>query len=289
MLLHILFVDTSPDENPLSDVVASFYKDNEFIVQTTSNEEGLTVVDLPAGKYLVIVSCPTRRGYRVNNPYQIELYEDSKYKIQIELFRYPVSDKAGYCRCSGFLEYPNGREAAYADFTLTPILLPNRLYDVAIYAEPVYVKAAANGYVSVDLIRKGFYQVSYPNLPYWAIVVPDRTWADISRVLFPRIVRIELQPTEITLRQGEMQEIKVFVHYDSGLTLSLVDFEDKSIELRYNSEVVLVRKAYDSLVAEGLRPGSTSLEIDPSSLSGDIYVLPEQRPTVDIATITVVR
>lgn len=291
MLVTLRFVDTSPDRNPLSDVRAAIYRNDELLVVAVSGEDGLAVADIEAGEYKVIVSCPTRMGYSVRNPYGFVIEEPSTFEIPIELFTRPVATKAGYCRCSGYLESVTGTPMR-TDIVFTPVSVAALRHGALVLGGPVTVTSNDLGYCEVDLLRGGLYTARFSgSLPLsWWVRIPDSDSAPLPEVLMPIVSRVEFDRGNVKISIGEEVVIGVTVHYTSGLAVSGdVLGADWPVEFSTSADgvVSITRRGDGTIAVLGSAAGEASVSAVASAVDDPILSIPRPDAIQGVLVVTV--
>lgn len=148
------------------------------------------------------------------------------FDVEAHVRSVPESSDPELCRLSGHLTDVGLSGVKDATIRFRPIidLLDSKLggFDrwkglrvgSGVVVQEVVARADADGYVEVNLIRGGWYDVhlygvEHPDLITQPVLVPDSPGYRLEDVLFPYIADVTLSPSSLTMEVGESESVDV--------------------------------------------------------------------------------
>lgn len=216
VVVNVYLQDDSVSHNPIVGAVVTIVDPTTFALdaQATTDVNGLAAFTLPGAAF------PTGQVYQVrafklgvffNNPFSIKVFEPAQAPPNANGFTLqgtlvgtlqPATDPR-VCRCTGrFLDFQNQpvsnavvRIIARADIE-SPF--PKVVDGNMISPQVLETHTDADGYVVVDLLRTGVYQVSFAGNDdvIWEILVPDRSSVNLIDLIHPQPVSLTWDPTQ---------------------------------------------------------------------------------------------
>lgn len=167
------------------------------------------------------------------------------------------------CRCSGFFRNVNNSPAASVDVHLIAKFNPLLLEGNAMLTERLRGRTDETGYLEVDLVRCGQYDVTVEGMEdhLRTVSVPDAPSANLPDLLFPVVDRITFSPAgpwSIGVGQGSEVVITPSIYTSDGRLLEGTSIED----VLWSTEtpgIAAVIPSATTLTLRGIAPGSTSL------------------------------
>lgn len=198
--VDFLMTDTSPASNPIAGVVLRVYSADgaTFYAETLTDSLG-------HGGFLLDDSVPYQlRMYKFQvsftNPQLfnvVDLPLVNSFNLKGTLFTPPNATDPRLCRASGFFRRGNGAPAENLDIHFIPKFQPLLLDKAAVLTERDVNRTDRHGYMQIDLIRCGQYDVTIQGMEdlFRSINVPDAPSINLPDLLFPVISQINFSPT----------------------------------------------------------------------------------------------
>lgn len=301
-LVDILVRDIAPPNTPIAGVVVFVYDGTGTTLITSGTTDALGHVQfmLPG----TAAPAPTlyqlrtyKQGISSPQPIYIEAYSPpagsptgtNNFRIEAAVFVLPQAVHPKLCRLSGYVFWPDGRPKRGIDIHFIHRFNPLIVDGVGVLGERVTCRTDKDGYVQVDLWRKGCYRAiveSHENVGR-SVHVPDLSAANINYVLFPRVAGVVFTPAgPWSLAVGADLEIEVEVQLTSGYVIDGTAPEDVLYSLPAGDPTASLQLLDDRIILHGNTPGTASLTVArvDSSLAYD----PDTAITGSGTTFTVV-
>jgi len=291
--------DVIPIGTPLESVTVHVYSEDGVTYIT----EGATGVD---GKVVFLLDDLTnywvrffKWEYGFQTRLRIQVDGEATYNVVgVDLVARPPSTVPELCRASGTVVNAAGQPRGQAMFRFDATRLPDVVAGRAIVSSSVTVWSDEWGYVEVELVRGGVYDVTvsgHEDTPY-RIKVPDSQSVNISDLVWPYVAKLVFDvPNPLHISVGDVVEILPSVVLSSGVQTPY-EFDDDDMvyyaHYLYFAEVdpdAAVSWSHDwvsdKLTVTGELPGTSVFT--PILVDGrEARRLPE--PTRDIQSLTIV-
>jgi hypothetical protein len=132
------------------------------------------------------------------NPYLFAPVGDiNEFNIKGIVLPLPSATDARLCRASGYFRRGNGSPARNVDIHFIPKFDPLILEGSAVLTERDITRTDDKGYMQIDLIRCGQYDVRIQGMEdiYRSVAVPDAPSVNLPDLLFPVVNQITFNPT----------------------------------------------------------------------------------------------
>jgi hypothetical protein len=235
-------------------------------------------------------------GGSVLSPQYIQIYSPpglaptgaNNFLITASLFTLPAATNPRLCRASGYVWGPDGHARAGVDIAFIPCFRPLVVDGYGVLGERVNTRTDEQGYVCVDLLRTGIYQVTIESQEnaVRAVFVPDRSSINIFHLLFPLVVSVDYTPTgPWTIPTGSSLDLTPVVKANDYRTLTGV--ADADVEYTVDDpSIASVTVGTDKITLKANVPGSTTLRVSRRDTS--IVYIPDPAITNGAVAITVV-
>lgn len=197
--VDIYLLDTSPQQNPISGVVCKVYSQDGKMVftQVTTDDAGHVGFLLPDSTTYQVRFY--KFGVSFQNPWYVQIQAApavNSFTVSADLVSPPVPSDARLCTAYGFFRGPDGSAAQYLSIHFIPKFKPLILDGSALLVERAIVRTDENGYVELNLIRGGQYDVTIQGLEDMlrCVNVPDAPNWNIADLLFPVVSLITFDP-----------------------------------------------------------------------------------------------
>lgn len=268
-LVTFTITDDNPAKTPVAGVVVRLFDSTgtSFVTQGTTDANGKVVFNLLAPvSYQARFFKSKLSLYAVQNVDVLEAPvapQTNEFLITGHVFKPPEAVHPRLCRCSGFFRYPNGAPAPNHDVQFIAKFNPLLFEGDAMLKERVNQRTDEKGYLEIDLVRFGLYDVTVEGFEdhLRCITVPDYPSANLPDLLFPVVDRVELDPPgPYVIGIGVANEIEITptVWDSSGRKLpgtALADVNWRVSDLAVGS----VSVTSDKLFLRGLVPGAAQL------------------------------
>ena len=268
---------------PLVGVKVRVFNADGTVFQTlaTSDSAGLVCLLLPAGATYSLRMWKFQTSFQ--NPqlitipaYTSPLYTaDAAYDIFGAAFSPPESTDPDMCRVSGFFRTPTGAAAPNVNIAFVTQFKPFLLGPSAILTERIELRTDAKGYVELDLLRCGCFDVSVEGIEgvFRSIQVPDAASANLPDLLFPYIKRIVFDPpAPWTIAPGGHITVEVKVYRSDGNETDFIGEHLTFYTADPNIAAIAVSQHAITIESPSNTTGTTTLEARPDDLG--IVVLP---------------
>ncbi len=181
-------------------------------------------------------------------------------------FKPPEALNPRLCRASGFFKRPDGSAAVGHDIHIHAKFDPLLLDGAALLTEQVHQRTDHNGYMQVDLVRFGQYEVTVEGYEdcLRIITIPDAPSVNLPDLLFPVVSRVEFTPAgpwNIVVGDIGSNDFPLVpvVHTTDGGVLPATATMDVAWSTS-DPTIAVVLATHEKLFLRGLRPGTTSLQ-----------------------------
>lgn len=197
--VDFIVTDTSPASNPIAGVVLRVYSPDGalFYTQTTTDDQG-------HGGFLLDDSVQYQlRLYKFQvaftNPMLFSVVVPpglNTFDVKGVVVTPPSAVDPRLCRASGFFRRGTGAPAKNVDIHFLPKFNPLLLEGAAVLTERDINRTDAQGYMQIDLIRCGQYDVTIQGMEDMSrtISVPDAPSVNLPDLLFPVVSQIVFSP-----------------------------------------------------------------------------------------------
>lgn len=220
--VDVYLVDTSPQANPIVGVVVRVYSQNGamFFTQVSTDTNGHAGFLLPDSTTYQLRFYKFGVGFQ--NPWYMQVQPSpavNSFTVSAELVTPPVPADARLCTAFGTFRRPDGSAAPYLDIQFIPKFKPLILDGSALLVERATVRTDCNGYVELNLIRGGQYDVTIQGLEDMQryVNVPDAPNWNIADLLFPVVSQITFDPPgPLTVGVGQQIQVTPTVYTSDG-------------------------------------------------------------------------
>lgn len=276
-LVDILVRDVAPPNDPISGVTVFVYDGTGTTLVTSGATDGAGHVQF----MLPGTAAPTptlyqlrtyKQGISSPQPVYIEVFSPAagsptgtnNFRIEAAVFVLPQSIDPKLCRLSGYIRWPDGRPKQGIDVHFIHRFNPLIVDGVGVIGERGACRSDKNGYIQIDLYRKGCYRAiveGHENVGR-SVHVPDLSAANINYVLFPRVAGVVFTPAgPWSLAVGAELEIQVDVQLTSGYTIDGTAPEDVLYSLPSGDPTASLQVLDDRIILRGNAPGTSSLTV----------------------------
>lgn len=289
--VQVLVQDDAVVPAGIAGVVVRFFDNTNtnLITQATTNTDGLVDVTLVAPssyhvrfyKERVAFQQPQLLSVTVSPP------ANNQFLVHGHVYSPPEALNARMCCCSGFFRQPDNSPAVNHDIHFIPKFDPLLLEGNAMLTERVRGRTDSRGYVQVELVRFGQYEVTVEGLEdqQRVVTIPDAPSVNLPDLLFSVVDRITFSPAgPWQVDVGVLSEITVTptVHTSDGRILPGTALQDVQWAVA-DPTVAVVLPTDKTLVLRGLRPGTTTLT--PTRWDSSIVRIPN--PPIQGTPITI--
>lgn len=270
MTLEVVDVYVSDDTSqhaPIEAVKVRFYAPDgyTFIQEAVTDSSGHVSVLLDAPATYQLRYFKTQVSF--TQPVQIVVVvptgppPSNAFDVSGHVFSAPEAVDPRMCRCSGYFRNPDGSPAPNTDISISPKFDPLLLDGAAMLAERVRLTTDTNGYVQVDLVRFGKFDVAVEGMEDWAdeIAIPDSPKANLPDLLFSVVARVTFEPAgPYSIAVGEELTLTPTVYWSDGNVESGAAIED----VQWSSDdpsTMAVRVSPTSLTLVGIDTGVANL------------------------------
>ena len=268
-LVTFTITDDNPENTPVEGVVVRIFDSSGVVF----NQQGISDAQ---GKVQFMLLAPVAYQarffktkfslYPVRNFSVIEVPvapETNEFLITGHVFKPPEAVHPRLCRCSGFFLYPDGSPAPNHDLQFIARFNPLLFEGDAMLKERLHKRTDEKGYVEIDLVRCGMYDVTVEGFEdqLRCVTVPDYPSSNLPDLLFPVIERVELEPPgPYNVGVGALNEIEITptVWTSSGRKLPGTALADVWWRVA-DTTVASVGVTNEKLYLRGLAPGATEL------------------------------
>lgn len=232
-----------------------------FITQGDTGADGELVLDLEESTTYWV------RFYKIGYVFPVRATIDVSASLSnafditgIDATERPPSAVSYLCRASGLVVGAHGAPIAGATFCFTATDLPSVIGGLMVAASKVYVMSDSDGYVEVELVRGGTYDVLAEGHEdeVLTITVPDSASCGFTDLVFPYVARVDWSPSSISVAVGESAEVDITVTLSSGATTPYDSYDGETVG---HSTYVQASIEDESIIScTGFEEGSSTLE-----------------------------
>lgn len=273
---------------PLAGVVVKILSQDGklFYTQAVSDSDGMASFLLAAGQTYQARFFKFQVGF--SNPQLFFVNDDNLsnvFSVPATVLVPPVAADARLCRASGFFRDATGAPAANIDIHFIAKFKPLLLEGSAILTERAVTRTDQNGFMQLDLIRCGQYDITAQGMEdlYRTIYVPNAPSVNLPDLLFPVVSQVVFTPPgPYTVMVGVDQTIAVQVLASDGETLKgtaaqdvIWQTDDPSIVAVLDMNPVLILRAFKSGTTNltATRRDTTIVRIPNSPILGSPQVI----------------
>lgn len=285
--------DTTVMENPVANVTVRIYSEDgtTFITQSTTDSNGHAGFSLPSGVTYSARFYAFQVGF--TNPQLFTVYptplqpgQSNAFNISAEILTPPVPSDSRLCTAFGYFRDITGAPQADVEIHFIAEFDPVWLDGSAVLSERRIVRTDATGYVQINLIRCGKFQVTIQGEEEVVrkISVPDSPNVNIADLIFPIVSLIEWNPVgpyNLTVGQELMLDMSVYASDGEDLGTGIGNI----LLFNSNNNVFNYRISPAGLLLQGVGPGTATLTISRSDKS--IVHIPDSGIVGSVLTVTV--
>ena len=259
--------DVLPVGNPLEAVVVHVYSEDgiTFVTEGDTDENGKVVFLLPDLTNYWVRFFKWEYGFQTRLRIQVD-GEATYGVVGVDLVARPPSTVPELCRASGTVVNVSGQPCGSAMFRFDATRLPDVVAGRAIVSSSVTVWSDNWGYVEVELVQGGVYDVTvtgHEDTPY-RIKVPDTQSVNISDLVWPFVAELVYDvPNPLNISVGDVVEILPSVVLSSGVR---TPFELDDDDMRYYSYYI----RYDEIDTAGAVSWSHDWTSDKLTITGEL-------------------
>jgi len=239
-------------------------------------------MSLPQPVYIDVYSPPASSPTGTNN-----------FRLDAEVFTLPPAVDPALCRLSGYVRDPAGRARRGLDIhfihRFKPLIVGSGPDDsVGVLGERAVIRTDKDGYLQIDLYRKGCYHAivqSHENVAR-DVFIPDLGAANINLVLFPRVYGVVFTPSTLEVNVGTTLTVNVQVQLTSGYVINGTASDDIDYSQPDGNPSVDLQVLDDRLLLRGLTTGASTLFVKRKDSS--LAYEPDSPIVGDATTINVV-
>ncbi len=233
-------------------------------------------------------------GGALRSPQYVDVYTPisssptgaNNFTVEAAMFTLVAATNPRLCRASGYVWGPDGRAKRGIDLALIPTFNPLVVDGYGVLGERVDVRSDADGYLCVDLLRSGIYNVTIEGHENYLrqVHVPDRSSINIFHLLFPVLASVSYAPAgPWSLAAGEQLLLSPTVISNDYRTLVGAGKDD--VVYAVDDTTVASVMILDTMTVSisGVSPGSTILRAtrkdttvvyipDPGIIGGEIAI-----------------
>jgi len=247
---------------PLAGVLVRIYNQAGSVIFT----ESTTDADGHAGFLLDDIQAYQVRSYKFQVSFQNPQFfqpsqEPNIFDLVGTVLGRSIATDPRLCRASGIFRRPNGAAAPNVDIQFTPKFKPVVLEGSAVVTPKLSVRTDRMGFVELDLIRFGEYDVVVQGMEdiYQTIWVPDSPWVNLPDLILPVVDTVDFAPAgPFALTMGTDLIVTPTVRSSDFNVLDGAALNDV-LWASSDPEVALVQASQTSLLLRPLTPGSCSI------------------------------
>jgi hypothetical protein len=274
--VNLRVVDQSPSPSPIAGVLVKIYDSaGTFYTEGTTNELGEVGFLLSTDISYQFRFFKFQVGFVNPQRFEVLAGTSNDFTITGQVFVLPISNDIRMCRVSGFFRRISGLPAQYLDLQFVAQFNPLVLEGSAVIPERISVRTDAKGYVELDLIRCGGYEVLAQGYEHQfrKIWVPDAPSWNIAELLFARVKSVSFDPPGPYLFEPLTDHIVVpSVELSSGVPLEGAAAQEVQWDST-NPLVAAVMVDNDKLIIRTFAPGTC--EITATRRDNTIVYIPD--------------
>ena len=199
-----------------------------LIARAPTNSSGIAGFDIPDGSYELRLF---KREVIFGSPVRVVVLGNCAFTATGTLTTLPTSPDSRLCRCTGrFLGlsgYPlGGVTAVFTQKTEPEKAMPRVVDSQLVIQSDIVMRTSAEGYLTLDLLRKGQYLVSFAGEDdAWGLIVPDRASANLIDLIYPQPVSLTWDPilapsNAVTVQVGQTITVPVSLLFSNYETIN---------------------------------------------------------------------
>ena len=263
--VDVQVVDDTTLHTPIAGVVVRVFDatNTVYITQATTDASGVAFFSLvvPSSYYVRFF----KDKVSFNQPQLLVALDQplNDFSVIGHVYSPPEATNPRLCRCSGFFKRPDNSAAVDHDIHFIPKFDPLLLEGNAMLTERLAQRTDSQGYVQVDLVRFGQYEVTVEGLEdqQRVITIPDAPSVNLCDLLFSVVSRIEFDPPgpwAIAVGSDNDYTVGVTVYTSDGRVLPGTAMQDVQWATG-DATVACVMPTDTTIVLRGLKPGTTTL------------------------------
>lgn len=265
--VDVVIVDDTTSADPIEDVLVRVFDqtNTNYITSATTDSSGTAYLTLPAPATYQLRFFKDK--VTIRQPQFIQVLEapippdTNVFETTGHVYTPPEAVNPRLCRCAGYFRDVTGAPRANVDLHIISKFSPVLLEGDAVLTERVHTRSDKNGYVQVDLIRFGKYEVTVEGFEDCIrnIEIPDAPSANMPDLLFPVVSSVSFDPPgPFAVVIGTDLVVTPTVLASDGRTLegsALLDV----IWRTEDTSIAVVLPTTSTLTIRGLVAGSTNL------------------------------
>jgi hypothetical protein len=266
-VVDVYLKDDTSSSSPVAGVKVRFYAPDgyTFIQEATTDSSGHVSVMLDAPANYQLRFFKTQVSFQ--QPIAIAVVVPTgpppanAFDAVGHVFSPPEAVDPRMCRCSGYFRNPDGSPAPNTDIQISPQFDPLLLDGAAIMTERVRLITDQTGYVQVDLIRFGKFDVQVEGMEDWSneIAIPDLASANLPDLLFAVVDHCTFQPAgPYSLAVGQELTVTPTIYWSDGN----VEIGTGPGDVQWSTDdtsIAVVRVSPTSLTLVGIATGIANL------------------------------
>lgn len=287
--VDVYVLDTTVMENPVAGVNVRVLSEDgtSVITQATTDSTGLASFDLPDSTTYQLRMYAFQVGFI--NP-QLIVVEPApatnEFQVSAQLLAPPVPLDARLCTAYGYFRDVTGAPQANLEAHFIAKFDPVWLDGAAVLSERVIARSDQNGYMQLNLIRNGHFDVTIQGEEDVVrhIKVPDAPNVSLPDLIFPIVNLVELVPPgPYTVAAGAKLSVGITVYASDGENLGV---GCGNIRFQSSDPSILSWDISNAgLVLVGMAPGTATLTITRTDRS--IVHIPDAGIANGVLSVTV--
>lgn len=287
--VDVYVLDTTVMENPVAGVNVRVLSEDgtSVITQATTDSTGLASFDLPDSTTYQLRMYAFQVGF--TNP-QLIVVEPApatnEFQVSAQLLAPPVPLDARLCTAYGYFRDVTGAPQANLEAHFIAKFDPVWLDGAAVLSERVIARSDQNGYMQLNLIRNGHFDVTIQGEEDVVrhIKVPDAPNVSLPDLIFPIVNLVELVPPgPYTVAAGAKLSVGITVYASDGENLGV---GCGNIRFQSSDPSILSWDISNAgLVLVGMAPGTATLTITRTDRS--IVHIPDAGIANGVLSVTV--
>lgn len=275
--VNIYVKDDTSQQGPVPNVIVRVFDETGtyFITQSTSDSAGVAALLLPAPQRYQLRFFKDR--FSIQQPQFLDVLEapilpqTNDFNAVGHIYSPPEAVHPRMCRCSGFFKRPNNAPAIGHDVHFIAKFDPLLFESDAMLTERLMQRTDERGYMEIDLVRFGQYNVTVEGFEDCTrvITIPDAASVNLPDLLFPVVERVTFAPDGpwvVAIDPLNDVEVTPTVWTSDGRVLPGTALED----VRWASSdpnVFAVLATNAKLFLRGLAPGTAQLTASRADVS----------------------
>lgn len=261
-------------------IVRVFSQDGEtFVTQGQTDASGEVVFELSDSTTYWVRFFKPEYAFPTRLLVEVDSSESSN-TFDVEgtyLLEHPPSANPYLCRASGYVRGADWSPKAGVGMTFMLTGKPRIVAGQVMVASDVIARSDKEGWIEVELVRNGSYDVLVPDLgdePPIRVQVPDRESVSITELLWPYVAELTYTPSSVEVAVGESVDVRLTATLSSGVTTPFTRDDEGPVlagyYLRFSNSNADVASAewhlgdddQDYLTVEGRLPGTTRISAE---------------------------